>query len=213
MWPLSIWQIAILSVSAALLILVLVLAIDQLIHWLKKPKWIRRHLVPGRWEPKEHLGPARMDDPFRTTPGGIPVSTHGFDREDIPLIKAGRHGDEMRARVVLSDIDDIWDFTRKHLVLDNALPLSPEERRIIEDLPDDYPVVDIAPTIWWGGNDVGWLSSLVDSNKNVMVTVWYESESDGEGRDGYAFTNWSRLLHKEFSRVCFLACGRWDLVL
>lgn len=162
--------------------------------------------LPDDFVPPEYFGPARPG-PTLLTPLGIQVCTNGFERDDIPIEREG-----LKARVVLSRIDELWAAVRHDLLItmdSRFSSLTPEQRNRIVNLSNSYPNVVIKPSIWFeavtnfGGTYVGGLTIANIAN----ATVWYKSTING------GVSNWEGFVKWEFYNVALIAVGRSDLAL
>jgi len=158
--------------------------------------------LPRSWTPPEYLGKERGGEKKTKTPGGIKVLTHGFDREDIPLMRGG-----IKARVILADIDAVWQRVRAEMLAQTyarSEKLTPKQVKKTQKVPP--PIVDIWSTLaYWEG--AGYIGGLMRGP--VGVTVWYETVTKPKG----IITNWEQYLYHEFGHYIYasIIVGRVDL--
>ena len=154
------------------------------------------------WQPTQYLGPGLKTETYRViTPNGIQVYSRGFELDNFPEIK-----EQVKARVILADIDQIWINVRDSIAKGSDTVLTKEEKIRIGKLHDNYPIVNINPTIWWDQNNMSYVSGTATDIDVVHVTVWYKTVVAP-----IQIKNWCSLLEREFKNICYLSIGRRDL--
>ena len=165
--------------------------------------------APRGWSPPLYLGSGKNHAFVTKTPMGIRVYASGFNGLEIPILKNGVH-----ARVSLSMIDKLWMRARINLCGKNSpSSLTKEEKIIIANMPDDFPIVMIEPTIWWSRDkkrftdrDSLYGDFLGGKELVVMVAVWYKTKLKSPCK----IISWVNILEEEFQNAILIYLGKGD---
>lgn len=157
----------------------------------------KAHGLPESWRPPQYLGPKR-DVPPALTPKGIRVRHNGFKGQKHPEFM-----EKIRARVILSRVDEIWKEVRDYLANENPYKLEPPRIKKLKGLPDNLPGICIEPSIWWAEAYGMYFGGLYyPMQGGISVAVWYKPVTAGAG-----IINWESILRHEFQHLALQWAG------